>query len=649
MNEVIESILNEAAKAEAESTVSDALNILKEGALKYPTNDQIQFQIGRLAARAKAWGVALSHYQKISERHDKLPPDVALGMAQCLLGLKRTARAKELFDALDKKAPQQNKEVLVGLAVCSRHLKDLVAAEAYVKKALVLDAGFQPAHHALAEIILDLDAKDKSGQALVALEFNVLREDLYNESLDLWMKFLVDTNRQKYMQDTLESLAKRFPKKVEFIFGFGVACNRAGEITLARPAIQKADALLPDNGKILYELGLVERIAGNVELSKQLIKRSLQLRPDFPAGIRTYGIDHKYSYGDEEFSRLNKLAANLADMPLDDQVQIHYALGKAFDDVVELDASFMHYAIGGVKKRKEENYNEKANIRLFSLLESLITKKLIDKEGSTGCVSDVPVFILGMPRSGTTLMEQILSSHPDIFGAGELKMLMSVFENIDIGGGRRLRMGDIEPAFPYETNAGYADRGQHYIDQIQRLIPEGQSYKRIVDKMPGNFNFVGLIHMILPNAKIIHSRRHPVETCLSCYRIHFSEGQQWSYHLRELGRYYRRYWNLMKHWREVMPGVMLEVRYEDNVADVEGQARKLIEYLDLPWNDNCLNFYDTDRPVKTASATQVRKPIYTTSTNRWRKYEHYLGPLLEEIGDIVEEYEAEIAHLMPKN
>lgn len=105
----------------------------------------------------------------------------------------------------------------------------------------------------------------------------------------------------------------------------------------------------------------------------------------------------------------------------------------------------------------------------------------------------------------------------------------------------------------------------------------------------------------------------------------------------------------MKHWREVMPGVMLEVRYEDNVADVEGQARKLIEYLDLPWNDNCLNFYDTDRPVKTASATQVRKPIYTTSTNRWRKYEHYLGPLLEEIGDIVEEYEAEIAHLMPKN
>jgi hypothetical protein len=244
-------------------------------------------------------------------------------------------------------------------------------------------------------------------------------------------------------------------------------------------------------------------------------------------------------------------------------------------------------------------------------------------------------------------MEQILSSHPDIFGAGELKQMTSVLENISVGTAR-LRMGDVQAAFPYEENASYEQRGSRYVEQIKRLTPQDKSYKRIVDKMPGNFNFVGLIHLLLPNAKIIHSRRHPIETCLSCYRIHFAEGHQWTYNLRELGRYYRRYWDLMQHWREVLPGAMLEVRYEDNVADVEGQARKLIDYLGLPWNENCLNFYETDRPVKTASASQVRKPIYKTSTNRWRKYEQYLGPLLEEIGDIVETYEAEIAHLAGK-
>jgi hypothetical protein len=139
-----------------------------------------------------------------------------------------------------------------------------------------------------------------------------------------------------------------------------------------------------------------------------------------------------------------------------------------------------------------------------------------------------------------------------------------------------------------------------------------------------------------------------VETCLSCYRILFAEGHQWTYDLGQLGRYYKRYWDMMKHWEAQFPGVMHQARYEDNVADVEGQAKKLIAYLGLEWDEKCLSFYNTDRPVKTASASQVRKPIYTTSTNRWRRYEKYLGPLLEEIGEIVEEYEAEIAHIAPK-
>jgi len=300
--------------------------------------------------------------------------------------------------------------------------------------------------------------------------------------------------------------------------------------------------------------------------------------------------------------------------------------------------------IGGEKKRRTEQYNERANARMFQLLPQLVNAKTVSESKERGCDSELPVFILGMPRSGTSLMEQILSSHPDIFGAGELKILPAVLDNIVIGG-NRVRLNEPEPFFPAEEHASWEMRGQRYVDRLERLAPN--PYKRIVDKMPGNFTMVGLIHAILPKARIIHSRRHPVEVCLSCYRIHFAEGQQWSYNLRELGRYYKRYWNLMNDWREQFPDAMLEVRYEDNVADVEGQARRLIDYLGLEWHDGCLEFYNTDRPVMTASASQVRKPIYTTSTNRWRKYEKYLQPLLEELGDIVPQYEAELAATRP--
>jgi hypothetical protein len=241
-------------------------------------------------------------------------------------------------------------------------------------------------------------------------------------------------------------------------------------------------------------------------------------------------------------------------------------------------------------------------------------------------------------------MEQILSSHPDVFGAGELKLLGPAVDNIQFGM-NRMNLNDPEPAFAYDKNASWKERGEWYVERMQKLADK--PYKRIVDKMPGNFIMLGLANAIMPKARIIHSRRHPVETCLSNYRIHFAEGQTWSYNLRELGRYYRRYWNLMQHWREQFPEALYEVRYEDNVADVEGQARKLIDYLGLPWYDGVLEFYNTDRPVKTASATQVRKPIYTTSTNRWKRFEKYLKPLLEEIHDIVELYERGEDRMVP--
>jgi hypothetical protein len=462
----------------------------------------------------------------------------------------------------------------------------------------------------------------------------------------VWISTLEKLNKNRYAQDKLKELTKIHPDVLEFIYGYAVLANRAGEIPVARKAYAKAVEMSPENPRILYEAGVLERIAGDLEYSQELIGRSLALKPDSPASLRTYGNDLKYEYGDENFKRLNYVAARFSEFSPVEQIHLHYAMAKAMESVGEMDTAFRHYAVGGSKKRKLDKYDEKQTMNLANIIPKVITQSNLDATNEKGCESDVPVFILGMPRSGTSLMEQILSAHPDVFGAGELKFLTGVLENIPVNQAR-IKMGDKEPIFNYDDKVGWAPRGERYVEKLQELADK-PDYKRIVDKMPGNFNFVGLIHAILPNAKIIHSRRHPVETCLSIYRIFFAEGHQWSYNLSELGRYYRRYWNMMKYWREAFPGLMYEAIYEENVADVETSAKNLISYLGLDWNENCLEFYNVDRPVKTASLSQVRQPIYKTSTNRWRKYEQYLGPLLDEIGDIVEEYEAEIAHLIEK-
>lgn len=629
-------LIQKTIELEKAQRYSDALKMIHDARRAHPQDRKLAIRHAQLFEVTKQVPPAMQIYRQLMEAQPETQEaDLVIGLARCLVKSSQYEQAAKMFTEIQNKLPK-HPDVLVGLAACRRHKGLLNEAERLVNEAMAANPDFKPGIHELAEIQL---ANKENELAVKTLERNVLRADLYGDSLDLWLNTLNKMNRDRYAQEKIEAMCREYPQKVEFVFAHGVLAHRAGEISIARPALEKADKLSPNNYRILHEWGVMERIAGNIERSQELIGRSLALNPEQPAALRTYGNDYKYAYGDPVFTRLNVAAARLANVQPIEQVHLHYALAKAHEDVGELDTAFRHYAIGGEKKRRMESYNERNSARMFKIMPQVVTAETLAASNQRGCESEIPVFILGMPRSGTSLMEQILSSHPDIFGAGELKFMTGILDNVSIGG-RRIRLNEAEPVFPYEDNASWEMRGQRYVDKLEKLAD--RPYKRIVDKMPGNFNFVGLIHAVLPNAKIIHSRRHPMETCLSCYRIHFAEGQQWSYHLRELGRYYKRYWELMKHWREQFPGVMYEVRYEDNVVDVEEQAKKLISYLGLEWNDNCLNFYNTDRPVKTASASQVRKPIYTTSTNRWRKYEKYLQPLVEEVAPLIEEYEAEL-------
>jgi Sulfotransferase family len=239
----------------------------------------------------------------------------------------------------------------------------------------------------------------------------------------------------------------------------------------------------------------------------------------------------------------------------------------------------------------------------------------------------MPIFVIGMPRSGTTLIEQIIASHPLVHGAGELQTFNDVILTVRGPDGNVLPYPDFLPAL---DATALQQIGARYIAEVRKLAPSGE---HVTDKMPSNYYFAGLIHLALPNAKIIHSIRNPVDTCISCFSKLFSAEQNHTYDLAELGRYYKRYQALMAHWRRVLPAEsILDVRYEDVVADLERQARRIIDYCSLPWDNRCLSFHETERPVRTASATQVRQPIYKSAVGRWRVYEGQLDPLLRALG-----------------
>ena len=260
-------------------------------------------------------------------------------------------------------------------------------------------------------------------------------------------------------------------------------------------------------------------------------------------------------------------------------------------------------------------------------VKAVFTPELMQQKRSLGDPSDVPVFILGMPRSGTTLTEQMLASHPNIFGAGELRDIATALTEFDR---RNHGQAPFPEIVPYMSEPQLRQFGARYVSTIRAFAPTAV---RITDKMPGNFVFVGLIHLALPRARIVHTRRDPIDTCLS--KLLPGESQlDWIIHdLGELGRYYRQYEALMEHWRRVLPaGVMLDVQYEELVADFEQQARRIVAYCGLEWDERCLAFHETPRPVRTASATQVRQPIYRSAVGRWRAYEPWLGPLFDALG-----------------
>jgi Flp pilus assembly protein TadD len=389
---------------------------------------------------------------------------------------------------------------------------------------------------------------------------------------------------------------------------------------------RKAIALKPDLDDAYNTLGLALKEIGRLDEARHAFLKAIEIRPGGYKAYVNLTVVHKFAPGDPCLAAMERLAA-ADNLPKSERPYLDFALGNAYRDVQDYGRSFRHLAAGNAALRAQTKYDEGATLAMFRHIERVFTPALIAAKSGSGDPSSLPIFVVGMPRSGTTLVEQILASHPLVYAAGELSLFGDVMLSVRGPDGRPTA----GPAFVagLESQA-FEQIGSRYVEQLRAMAPDAT---RITDKRPNNYYLIGLIHLALPNAKIVHVVRDPADTCLSCFAKYFVVERQ-TYDLGELGRYYRHYQSLMAHWRRVLPaGRILDVRYEDVVADLEGQTRRLLDYCGLDWNERCLSFHRTERPVRTASAAQVRQPIFDTSIGRWRDYEEFLGPLLAELRD----------------
>jgi tetratricopeptide (TPR) repeat protein len=427
----------------------------------------------------------------------------------------------------------------------------------------------------------------------------------------------------------LQRAIKRKPDYAEALCNLGLALANLERFDEAEAKYLQAIRANPRYAAAYNNLGILLKDKGQLTEARRAFERAIDLAPSDFAYYDNLAAVTPFAAGDPYLSALETAVNDSTALSMADQIHLNFALAKAYDALSRPERAFGHLLKANRFKRELIAYDEADTLGQMARLRELISREFIQGRQGYGEPSSVPVFIVGMTRSGTTLIEQILASHPQIFGAGELLLLDQLAGSV-----RALLPG--VPAFPEMalemSPEHFRKLGTLYVEKLTQRAPTA---KRITDKMTVNFLFVGFIHLALPNATIIHAVRDPVDTCVSSFATHFTHGHEHTYDLAELGRYYRHYRELMAHWHDVLPpGRILDVHYEELVGDLEGVARRIVTHCGLTWDARCLDFHRNERPVRTASAAQVRWPIYRESVGRWRKYQNFLGPLVAELAPL---------------
>lgn len=427
----------------------------------------------------------------------------------------------------------------------------------------------------------------------------------------------------------LMKIEPRSPQTWVVRAGVAIRLMRQAE---ALEAYERALELRPGEAGLQLSIGHVQKTLGRRAESEASYRAVLALDPGRAEAWWSLADLKNYTFSDADIEAVERL---IGSDPRDrsNQAQLHFALGKAFEQRSRFGESFAHYARGNALRRLELPFDFDAFEHRSARIRKFFDAAFFSARRGSGDPDVAPIFIVGLPRSGSTLIEQILASHSCVEGTMELQNVLNIVAAMD-------DMTASRDAYPESVamcpDAELTALGSRYIAET---APLRHGRERFTDKLPNNFSHVGLIHAILPNAKVIDARRHPLDACFSTFKQYFAEGQAFSYDLEGLGRYYRSYLALMDHWDAVLPGKVLHVQYEELVREPETQIRRLLQFCGLGFEPACLNFHQTRRPVRTASAEQVRQPIYTAAIGYWRNFERELEPLRCALGDCLARFE----------
>lgn len=427
--------------------------------------------------------------------------------------------------------------------------------------------------------------------------------------------------------DELEHVARTClassPRHIPAYINLSLALRKRQAHDQARIVLEKALKLDPANAGLLNHLGILQKDCGDLDQALESFNRCLKLKPGLSEAYWNRAELYK-TISDDELTAMSA-RGDQEDKPASVRARFYYSVARAYEHRGDYPRCFEFLTKGAQQKRADIVYDHQGELAELQRIPEVFSHSVIAGTGS-GLTSEAPIFICGLPRSGTTLIEQIISCHDEITAGEEIPALLEASSQLL----QRKRLQDTYPEWVPQLKAGdWREIGEGYLHRTRLL----QSRRHFSDKMLLNYKAIGLIQMALPNAKIIHCMRHPLDNILGCYRQLFASGQRFTYDLDELCDIYIAYRQLMAHWHQLSPGRILDVHYEDLVVDLEGQSRRVLEHIGLPWDAACLQFHTNDRPVMTTSSTQVRQPIFTSGLAYWRHFEQQLAPVSERLGD----------------
>ena len=511
--------------------------------------------------------------------------------------------------------------LLLGLIAQQVGRFDLAIAR--FQQALAIKPNYPDAHYNLGNTL----------QMLSRLEEAI---DCFNQTLICNPNFAMAHNNLGIIYIELERLEEaiaQFNKAIAIKPDYALAHNNIGNAlkNLGRNSeaiihFEKALLIDPDYVDAHNNFGTLLQDMGQKDDAIKHYEMALTLKPDFAAvHYNLSKIDPKQ----EQIPFIKRLLASPT-IAEEDAMNFHYTLGNIYNHIKSYSDEFEHFIKGNALKRKTLIYDSTKHSAFVESLIDFFSENYFKEKAIYGSDSELPVFILGMPRSGTTLVEQIVSSHPQVYGADELDKIRLMETAI---------AKQFETVTPYPACMSLLDEStlqKFATEYLQKLRSYSKEATRITDKMPSNFLHIGFIKMLFPNARIIHCRRHPLDTCTSIILNNFASGNEYTYDLIEIGKFYLDYERLMTHWHKVFPNKIFDVQYEELISNQENISLQLINYLGLDWDEACLAFHNNDRAVRTASNLQVRQPVYNKSINRWKNYEEHLQPLIETLQPILE-------------